>query len=76
VGINSLSPAISSVSIKGDDFNRAFYLLMKTHYYCTNCNIYFYEEKLPNINRVHYECGSSASIIKHFSDVESQEEEE
>lgn len=49
---------------------------MKTHYHCSQCNIYFYEENVPNINRVHYECGSSARVIKYFSDAESQEEKE
>lgn len=46
---------------------------MKTYYYCERCNIHFYEEKIPNINRVHYECGSSARVVKFSSEAESPE---
>lgn len=39
--------------------------------------MHFYEEeKQPNINRLHYECGLSARIIKYFSDAEDQEKKE
>ncbi len=49
---------------------------MKSHYYCKKCDIYFYEEdKFPNINRIHFECGSRAKLLKYFPELEKKEEE-
>ncbi|HUX35570.1 MAG TPA: hypothetical protein VMV71_00890 [Candidatus Paceibacterota bacterium] len=48
---------------------------MKTHYYCGECDIFFYEEgDAPNINRVHNKCGLPVKIIKHIKKDESDEE--
>lgn len=48
---------------------------MKTHYYCGECDIFFYEEeKTPNINRVHNKCGSRVKLVKHFVEGELEEE--
>ncbi len=47
---------------------------MKTHYYCDSCKVVFIEEdKIPNLNRIHYECGSRIRIIKHTPEKEEEE---
>ena len=37
---------------------------MKTHYYCQLCKSDFYEDKIANLNRIHFLCGSPARIVK------------
>ena len=48
---------------------------MKTHYYCGECDIFFYDENEgPNINRVHNKCGTHAKLLKHTIESESEED--
>jgi len=35
---------------------------METEYYCKHCDVYFRENRLPNMNKAHH-CGKTASII-------------
>ncbi|MDO8664887.1 MAG: hypothetical protein Q7K44_05105 [Candidatus Liptonbacteria bacterium] len=48
---------------------------MKTHYYCKSCDMFFWDEKEPpNINRLHYKCGSHAKLLNHIPETESEED--
>lgn len=48
---------------------------MKTHYYCGNCDSFFWDEnKAPDINRVHYKCGARAKLLKHIVEGEPEED--
>gem|GEM_PF-2756481 len=47
---------------------------METHYYCERCNVYFKEDRLPNINRRHH-CGEFVKIIEHSQEKQAGESE-
>jgi len=48
---------------------------MKTHYYCKNCDMFFWDDKeRPNINRVHHKCGSQAKLLSHIPGIEGEED--
>ncbi|MEK7547013.1 MAG: hypothetical protein AAB536_02440 [Patescibacteria group bacterium] len=47
---------------------------MKAHYYCRECDYFFWEEnKIPDMNRLHNKCGSRAKLLKYIQEPESNE---
>lgn len=48
---------------------------MKSHYYCGKCDSFFFEEEdKPNMNRIHFKCGSHAKLLKHIIENKSDED--
>jgi hypothetical protein len=45
---------------------------METEYYCKECGVYFIEESLPNINKIHKRCGKAARIVSHRKKEEAE----
>ena len=46
---------------------------METEYYCGECEVYFTEESLPNMNKVHKRCGNLTRIVSHRKKEEESE---
>ncbi len=60
---------MSAINPPSEDFFKE----MVTVYYCKKCDSFFSEEKIPNINKIHRECGDSARVVRHYAKHEKDE---
>ncbi len=48
---------------------------MKTKYYCSKCEDFLTDNKIPNINKRHQRCGSVLKVLLHEESAEGDSEE-
>ena len=48
---------------------------MKTKYYCSKCEDFLTDNKIPNINKCHQRCGSVLKVLHYEESAEENNEE-